>query len=368
MEKDLLIFWGTIPWVLFLLVVFFFNRRREHKKKCLKMLFWFVLIFSAIRYGIGYDYFTYKYLISGEAPDYQMERLEIISRYLVIISGGIHYQLFFAVCSFLSLYPVYFVSRSLSIDPLKSFTIYLLFPLLYLDSLGVIRNTVAYSFALLMFYYVYKRQFVISLIIWILAMGFHISAFIAILIYPFYYFCHGKLFNITLYLSSFVLSVILMPILDNYFSGLLLVSKFMTNLDKDITSVGGILYYVINCIGIFHLFFWKKLSSIDIDNEKYLTFVNLGICIWNVFLATDPTTAQRLSSFFFIFIILLAPSYKKMYKNINVNLVTTTFFVLLFISSLGLNLYAYYGKGRQMSNIPYQVFFLDPKDYFYHVD
>ena len=51
-----------------------------------------------------------------------------------------------------------------------------------------------------------------------------------------------------------------------------------------------------------------------------------------------------------------------------ISFAVNTFLILLFISSLSLNLYGYYEKGRNMSNIPYQVFFLDPSDALMHIN
>ena len=370
MDKDLLIFLGTLPWALFLFVVLFYINGRGPKEKRLKFLLGFVLIFAAIRYGIGYDYFSYKYIIEGNGQDYELERWEMLPRYLALFCGKTHYQLFFAISSFLTIYPVYYVSKKLSVDPLKSFFVYLMFPLFFLDGLGVMRNAVAYSFALLMFYNINRKKYLYSLLCLLFAVGFHISAVVAILLYPLYFLFHKKYLNIVLYLSSFVLSISIVPILESFLPYNFLLDKVMSNVDKGITTTGGLLFYVVNGIAIFHLLYWERISSISSNNKIYLTLVNVGVFLWNVFLGLDPTTAQRLSLFFLLFIVLLVPSYisislrNKRFINSSVNVL----FVSLFVSSLVLNLYAYYEKGRNMSNIPYQVFFLNPSDALLHIN
>ena len=370
MDKDWLIFVGTLPWVFFLMVVLLCDSSNGRKQKKLVGLFLFAFIFAAIRYGIGYDYYSYKHVIDGNSYDYELERLEILPRYLAIISGKIHFQIFFAVCSFLTIYPVYFVSRKLSINPLKSFVVYLLFPLFFLEGLGVIRNAVAYSLVLLMFYYISKKRYFYSLLLWGLSIGFHSSAIVAVLLYPLFFSFHKRSLHFVLYLFSFMLAVYIMPILISIAPNIPVATKVLSNVDKEMASTGGLLFYVVNGIAIFHFLCWNKLLIADQRNKIYLSLVNVGICFWNVFLSLDPTTAQRLSLFFLLFLILVAPYYK--YISIRnrafIKKSMTAILVLLFVSSLGLNLYAYYFRGRNMSNIPYQVFFLNPSDVFLHIN
>lgn len=370
MNNDLLIFIGTLPWVLFLIIILMVCSAKGNQSQRLRALFVFVFLFAAIRYGIGYDYFSYKFIIEGNGQDYQLERWEILPRFLAVISGKVHYQLFFAISSFLTIYPVYFVSKKLSIDPLKSFFVYLMFPLFFLDGLGVMRNAVAYSIVFLMFYQLYRRKYIYSVAFWLLAIGFHTSAVVAVLVYPLYFFFHNRSLNVVLYIVSFIISASIIPLIESISPNNALLIKFLDNVDKDITSFGGIFFYIINGIAIFHLFCWKKLSAILPQNKIYLTMINMGVCLWNIFLSIDPTTAQRLSLFFLLFLVLLIPSYKliSIANRKVIGFAVNTFLILLFISSLSLNLYGYYEKGRSMSNIPYQVFFLGPSDALMHIN
>lgn len=367
MDNNTLIFLGTLPWVFFLFVVLFYIKNNR-KKKLLKSLFLFAFIYAAIRYGIGYDYYVYKDIIEGNSDTFKLERLEVLPRYLAIFSGQIHYQLFFAVCSFITIYSVYYVSKRISTNPTISFSVYLLFPLFYVDGLGVIRNAVAYSLVFLMFYELYKGQRIKSILFWLLAIGFHYSAFVAVLIYPFYYLFNKKSFHIAIYILSLFGAALVAPLLENHLSQLFLVSKVLRNVESEITSTGGTMFYVINFIAILNLLLWRRLVSVNKDNILYLKMVNLGVCLWNLFLFVDPTTALRLSNFFLLYITLLFPSYRFVYSKVLLGRAMITFVALLFVASISLNLYAYYGKGRNMSVIPYQVFFLNPSNQLYHED
>ena len=285
MSKDLLILFGTIPWLFFLLVVLAQNAGHGgNMSRRLKSLFLFALVFALIRYGIGYDYFSYKYIIDGNGQDYDLNRLELLPRLLIIISSKTHYQVFFAVCSFLTIWPIYYVSKKLSIHPLYSFTVYLLFPMCYLDGLGVVRNAVAFSMVFLMFYYIHSKKIGMSVICLAVAIGFHVSAVAALVIYPLYYAFHKKSLHLILYLTSFLLPLVIAPILDNYFSQYSLLMKITNNIDKGITKTGGTFYYIMNAMAILNLFYWDKLVRYKDDNKRYLALINIGVVIWNAFL------------------------------------------------------------------------------------
>lgn len=368
MDKDILVLIGTIPWIFFLMVVLFFNYGNKNKNRRLRYLFWFVFIFAAVRYGIGYDYFSYKDLVEGRAPEYELDRVEYFSQLLILFSRPLHYQVYFALSSFLTIFPVYYVCKKLSVNPIYSFTIYILFPLFFLEGLSIIRNAIAFSMVLLMFYCIYKKRILLSVIFLIVAMGFHISAIVAVIIYPIYYLIRGRKLHLILYIISFFLPLIIMPILTSYFSDLFLVAKITRNIENEITKVGGIFYYVINCMALFNIIYWNRLVKLRDENKVYLSLVNVGVCVWNCFLSIDPTTASRLSIYFLVFTILLAPFYKILFKNKVKKLAFSSFFVMLFVASLLLNMYAFFDRGREMSNLPYQVFFLNPTDAFYHIN
>ena len=365
MDKDFLIFLGTIPWVVFLFVILINLKKYNKDGNYLFRLFLFVFLFSAVRYGIGYDYFSYKEIVSGDCFDYQLERFELIPRYLALISRYIHPQLFFIISSFLTIYPVYYVSKRLSPYPIESFCFYCLLPILFLDGLGIVRNAIAFSMILLSFWFLHEKKYLISIVFFMLALGSHVSAIVALAILPFYYLFHKKTVNVVLYILSFIASFLIIPLLLSYFSNYYAVAKVINYIDQDFSG-GGLLTYIVNSIALFNLHFWNKIRAYSKDNAIYLTFVNIGVCLWNSFLPIDLVTAQRTSTYFIFFIIFLVPSYRHIFINRKIYKSIVIYFVLLFLSSIILNLRAHYVKGLNMSNIPYQIFFLNPSDIFYH--
>ena len=119
-------------------------------------LIWFcsiVMIFSCLRYGIGYDYLVYKEFIEGLGDKFSLMTMEPIPKLLIEFSQETHYQLFFVITSFLIYIPIFYVIYRMSYSPLLSLWIYVFIPVFFLESLSVIRNHVAFSFFFLSYYF-----------------------------------------------------------------------------------------------------------------------------------------------------------------------------------------------------------------------
>lgn len=367
MGDDLLIFCGTIPWLLFALVVSNISIKRDTPKR-LKKLLVFSIVFASMRYGIGYDYFSYKHSIEGELGEYALLRWEPLAQYLAHFCAHIDSQLFIIITSILSLVPIYYVTKRMSHSPQFSMGLYLLFPMFFLEAIGVIRNGVAYSVSLLTFYFLYKGNFKSALLCFLVSLGFHFSSLIMIILLPFLYFLNRKQYHWLFYIISFMGVKFILPIIMSFTSSFSLAELFLTKLENE-NSGGAIMNVLVNAIGLFHLFNWDKISNYSSINKVYLSYINIGVCLWNLFIPISQTSALRFSTFFLIYIILLWPSFLHVFRNIFTKKSIITVVLLIFSSSFVLSLYARYmnnDKGH-MSNIPYQVFFLNPDNRFDYV-
>lgn len=337
----------------------------KHKAKvCFVLMF----VFAAIRYGIGYDYYGYVKSVLHQVEDYSLERHEPFSRILIEIGHHTHYQVFFALGSFLTLYPLYKACIKLSINPAYSLLIYFLFPRYYLESLSIVRNAIAYSFVLYAFVMLYEKRMLWSIIMMVSAVMFHKSAAIGILIYPLYYLRTDLKLHFIIYMVSFAASNIVMKLVGDY-SSIIPYLGIVENYAEYARSEGGTMTYIINGLCVFQFLIWNKLTKLNPDNGRYLALFSIGGCIWNIFLPIDSTLALRLSSFFQIFIIFLVPQYKYLFKTKNlrfVSLCSYGFFFLLFLSYFVINANAYLKQPERMSNLPYQTIFYH-KDYSNYV-
>ena len=56
----------------------------ENKERMLKLMFLIIIIFSAFRYGIGYDY--YSYLTKATSLNVSIDDMELIPRLMLLLS------------------------------------------------------------------------------------------------------------------------------------------------------------------------------------------------------------------------------------------------------------------------------------------
>ena len=350
--------YGIIVVILTLLLV----SKTELRKKayfCFLVLFFF----SAIRYGIGYDYYAYMKMVLNNTEDYSIERIEPLSRVLLSTAYHTHYQVFFVLSSFLTIFPLYRACIKLSINPAYSLIIYFLFPVYYLESFSIIRNAVAYSIVLYSFVVLNERKYLYSVVLIVIAALFHKSALISLLFYFIFFIKPGRLLNIIFYLSSFAISAFLLEAISQYADLFFLLSDVEKYTEVG-RAEGGTMNYIVNGLNIINFLLWSQLSAKDKNNSLYLCLFNIGVCLWNAFLAIDSTISLRLSSFFMIFIIFLVPQYKTIFVGKNqlfVNRMVYLFFLILFSSYFYINVSAYLDNPERMSNIPYQTV-------FYHTD
>lgn len=349
--------------VITLLLLCFMVSNESPKSKALAC-FILMFSFSAIRYGIGYDYYGYLKMVLHEVDEFSMDRNEPLSRVLIEIGYYTHYQVFFAIAAFLTLFPIYHVSLKLSVFPAFALVIYFLFPKYYLESFSIVRNAIAFSMVFYAYYFLYKGNRLLSVSLIVIAFLFHKSALVGFLIYPVYYIRQYLNINIIAYVVSFFVSLLVMKVVSRYSEAIPILMN-IENYSEEGRSGGGTMTIIVNFLNILNFCFWKKLESMDSNNSKYLTLFNVGTIFWNIFLSVDSTIALRLSSYFHTFIILLIPQFTYAVKEKYSKLVfccSCLFFVTLFVSSFVINISSYLKQPDRMSNIPYQTVF-DHHDY-----
>lgn len=351
------------PYLLVFILLSFFLVIDGGKEKKAFFCFLTMFVFSAIRYGIGYDYYAYMKMSLQLVEDYTIDRIEPLSKFLLIVASYTHYQVFFVLGAFLTLYPVYRACLKLSVNPAYSLFLYFLFPVFYLESFSIVRNAIAYSFVLYSFLLLCEKKRFFSLLFIITAALFHKSALIGLFIYVLYFIKNYRILHIILYLSSFVISALLLRTISQYSDAIVLLAD-VEKYSEVGRSEGGSMKLIVNAINIVNFILWGFLSKLNNKNALYLGFFNVGVCLWNAFIGIDSTISLRLSSFFMIFIIFIAPQYKESipqsYKLL-VGRITFLFFVALFASYFAINVRAYLENPERMSNIPYQTI-------FYHTD
>ena len=346
---------------LLILVLSKFKFRYINNTYC---IYFVLLIFACLRYGIGYDYYNYKKVVLGEMPDFVFDKMEPLAKLFVNVASTIHYQVFFILFALVTLYPLYISVVKKSINPSFSLMLYFLFPIFYLESLSIVRNAAAYSLVLLAFVFFLEHKRVKYFLLMTLAICLHKSAFVGFLLLPICYFQFGRKVNFVIYLLSFFLSAWMLFFLTTKVDSLSILKSVSNYALNGAVGAGNTMMIIINLLGILNFIFWKKLEIVNRDGKLLLNIVNCGVVLWNLF-AFEGTLRLRLSSYFLIFSIILLPNYfylwgKKYYQLSRQ--VVTSFFIILFIASFYINISNYIKRNDRMSYFPYQTIFYY-KDY-----
>ena len=358
-----------IPYILLYTVLILLATAKYSEQSKARFIFAVLFVFSAVRYGIGFDYYTYKEAVeSVSLAGGDMERWELIPRAVGYLARWTDFQVFVIVMSFFSLYSVYWASVRLSISPSMSLLVYSLHPMMFLEGLSIMRNAVAFALILVAFYYLQKKQVWSSLIIWGIACFFHKSALIGVLMYPLYFWHFSRLAHLIIFFVAFLASSLIpkmISVLADHIALFRVVNFYIENLAS---SGGGKLQYINDAIALFNFVCWDKLEAVSKNNKYYLAFYNIGVCLWNVFLPLDSTIAMRLGMFYMFFLILLAPSYQLIFEEkyrLLARQLTIVFFVLFVSASFFIVTRA--PRGDHLSYLPYQTIFYktDYANYLY---
>lgn len=351
-----------VPYIILVSICIFLSNYKIKQLSNSYLIYLILLLFASVRYGIGYDYFAYRDFIELEAKDYVYERMEPLSLLFVNIAKSIKSTyLYFAFYSLIILYPIYYVSKHNSKVPALSLLLFLLYPSFFLDSMGIIRNAVAFSMIFLTYHFLKRKKIIFSIIFFILAVMNHSSAYIGLFIFLFYYIHFSRKVYLIALISSFIIGANLTNILSAVSSSNPILNAAYNYLFLYPKEVGSMKYLIL-LIGIFVFFCWNRLLKINPKNIVILNYVGLGICFFFIFIKED-TLSYRLSNFFLLFLLLLLPEYINSQKTkTKKRLLVVGFFLSLFCFSFYINITGYLAKKTERMNyLPYQTIFYHKK-------
>lgn len=357
------------PYIFLSALLLLLKDARGDMKKRLFYCFLATFVFAAIRYGIGWDYYGYMHAAQHDVDDVRLDHNEPLARVIIDIAFNTHYQVFFVISTFITLFPVYYASKELSNNPILSYLIFFFFPIYYLESLSIVRNAMAYSVFLLSFVCWNKEKKLLSVVIMAVAVLLHKSAIVGFLLFPLCIIKNKRDIHLALFILSFLLTPIVMRVVGSYSSVIPLLMN-IENYAEKARDGGGTMTYILNFLCVFHLIIWNKLSPLNKNNHIYLGAFSVGVFFWNIFLHVDSTLSLRFSSFFMIFIIFLVPQYKYAfhvkYRKM-ISQLSLSFFILVFIAYFYININGYMQNRERMSNLPYQTIFYhrDYSNYLY---
>lgn len=285
------------------------TRTNSASKARTRIAFFIILLFEILRFGVGWDYQNYVDIVNDNIIHIQDSRYEPLSKLIFIGTIKLNFYPFIFICfGLIHLCLINFIINKFSIDKTMSWTLYLLFPLFYLQDLSTIRQAAALSCLFCSFYFLYNKKYIKYIFLVLIATGFHSSAwygFIMLIIYKLNLSCKQ---NWILFIASFFLGSAMLFVIPQL--NIPRLNMYISSDEKATTSLLNLLYYAIN---IFVLLHYKKLIKINPNNKKFIQLTNWGLVTFNLFIF-EPVTSTRLSVYFLIFWILLIPSFTYIYK------------------------------------------------------
>lgn len=297
----------------------------EDQEKALKWIFIVISLFSGLRYGIGYDYYTYLWCCSPYSNG--AERFEYIPRCMAEISQQTFPYLFFILSTlFISFFYYRGIKnggRNYSLEVL----FYIGFPFLFFNQLGIIRQGMASSiifFAIVLRYSRYEGYYLISIRLLLLIVAFlcHKSAIVSVFIlFPWERVSQKVLW--LMFLSCMLAGNLITPFLESIMSSDFWVDsdiieeadseKAIKYLYKEGHGEGKMIKWLIYIIGVVSLSLYDKLIKRDEKNAYYIGVLVLGISLYALF-SYNSTLSKRFCMFFFSTAIFIVPQIAQLFK------------------------------------------------------
>lgn len=283
--------------------------------------FLLITLISLLRFDVGWDYVGY-YEAVRDNDVYLIRKFEPLSQLLFNIA--IYFDtphlifLFFGIPTY---FLIYKTIKRYSISVRFSILLYLSF--FYLESFGFIRQALAVSICFWSIRYLFERRFIRFFICIVLACMFHASALIVLFAYPLYR--KISLFHLFWLIPLlFAVKQILFTLMANWE----LYANYLDELDE---MEGGSLIRIFYILLYISLLLFKN-RSVGIRENYFLFTIGLALSFPFLF---GSHLGVRLSSYFFIYFILLIPA---LLKNIKLKclyaLAAFAFFMLtLFMTS-----------------------------------
>ncbi|MCQ2217106.1 MAG: EpsG family protein [Paludibacteraceae bacterium] len=291
--------------------------------KALKLIFIVVSVFSGLRYGIGYDYYTYLWCCFPES--YGSERFEYIPRFMAEISQKTIPYLFFVMSSIFISYFYYIGIKNGGKNYILEVMFYIGFPFLFLNQLGIVRQGMATSvvfLAIVLRYSKYEGSRLLLFRILLIAIAFfcHKSAILSVLILLSWEEVSKKTLW-KLFFSCLVLGVFITPYLESFIP-----KEFFDDMDfmensesavkyfyREAHGEGKMMKWLIYLIGVLSLSLYDKLIAMDKRNAYYIGVLVLGISFYALF-SYNSTLSKRFCIFFFSSSIFIVPQIARIFK------------------------------------------------------
>lgn len=309
-----MLIYDLFPYILLWLLIVSFSIIKPKGNVSFAVLGFILILFSGLRFGVGWDYFNYVNTI--ESGGWRIDRLEYISRQIAFLAQKLRNpQLYFIINSFLTILFYFLAIKKLSVANNISVLFLFCIPIFFLTSLVTVRFSLSVAFLFYAFNCFPKKWYIYVVSIFIAALM-HRAALFSILIVPFLYgFRISLKGNIIIFTICFIIGTSFSTFSLNYLTSIVdsfgSSNDFFEGVQGYLINTGGkgfskspLMYAVIN---ICNFFLYRRVTSKS--DELYITLYNIGCSLMFLF-SFESTFAARIGQFFMIYIILLAPSYR----------------------------------------------------------
>lgn len=302
-----------IPYLLFCIIVLlltYINKNTKSKKmNFLEFIIVLIIsLFSGLRYGVGWDYWSYVDVIEQKYVTNINLSYEYLNIYFMNFVRLIDFnQLYFLVNSFITVFLISLTLKKYSSNFNLSILFFLFFPIFFLNSFSVIRNFTAIALVFFGVRFIIERKFFMYLLIVIFATLIHNTAIFTII---FYFLYKIKFSTVQLLLTLPLLYFI--RVFSIYLIKLSGISyAYYFTYEQNTEGRFTILIYLFFLFLL--LFFKKRLIMKSNSKEFMLNQFIFGVLIFLTFLNLGPV-ASRLSIYFTLYILLFIPDFFDFFK------------------------------------------------------
>lgn len=212
-------------------------------------------------------------------------------------SGGLSYGSFMGIQSMLFLIPIGIGLRRDRTRPVLSLA-YLILLGFFFCSLNVTRQMIATSFCFLGYVFLEDRKYFWAVLSIVLSLGFHTTAFLAIIVFALPFLNINKLWTVALLLVSFIVPVVvdLSTYLTLFANNLSVFESFMLYLDDDFNDLGRLPIYnaIRTAMFIFAAFNYKARNG---QKDLIYKVALLAVIIHNLIYGV-PSYVSRIVYYF----------------------------------------------------------------------
>jgi hypothetical protein len=272
-------------YILLFIVIFIFYKIKIHSSFALALL----IIFSSVRYGIGWDYFSY-YGTSNTISEVELDRYGYLWRFLFDLGAKFNneYLVIWITALLTNLFFYVGIRKIFTNNDRKiylSIFIYVLYYSFYLSTFSTLRQGLATSLMPLLVYYCTQKEYWKIVIVNIAMIAAHPSAVVVTILWiPFLLFVKRITYKLLIAISiGVVLSLKYLPDIITFLFG--------PSYDKYLevqNSFGGKLLYVNILILFFVLSRIKYIKEKQPDLLPYLNLYLVSVVIGLIFRFSQP--------------------------------------------------------------------------------